>query len=146
MQTNPSTQPYRHLSAIEPQTFATDVDRARLSPVALTAFKNLAEAWDLTAVQAAALLAVSPSTWERMRRANGDARLNQDQLTRISALVGTLKGLRLLFADDLADRWPGMANRGSLFAGKSPVAAMIDGGIPRMIEVRRHVDALRGGI
>jgi len=80
----------------------------------------------LTGVQAAALLAVSSSTWDRMRRPDADIRLNQDQLTRVSAMVGILKGLRLLFADDLADRWPSLPNRGALFEGLSPINAMIE--------------------
>lgn len=139
-------RPYRRLAAVEPQTFSDEADRARLSAVALTAFRNVADAWGLTGVQAAALLAVSSSTWDRMRRPDADVRLNQDQLTRVSAMVGILKGLRLLFADDLADRWPSLPNRGGLFAGQSPIGAMIEGGIPRMLEIRRHVDALRGGL
>ncbi|WP_374597977.1 antitoxin Xre-like helix-turn-helix domain-containing protein [Brevundimonas sp.] len=138
--------PFRRLPPVSPQTFADEADRARLSSVALTAFRSLVTIWGLSAPQAAALLAVSPSTWERMRRGEAGTRMNQDQLTRVSALVGILKGLRLLFADDLADRWPQMANKGAIFGGLSPVAAMVDGGIPRMLEVRRHVDALRGGM
>lgn len=138
--------PYRRLKPREPQTFSAEHDRSRLSPAALAAFKSLVAVWHLTGTEAAALLAVSPSTWDRMKKADAVAPLNQDQLTRISALVGTLKGLRLLFADALADEWPKLSNKGSLFNGATPVAAMIEGGIPRMLEVRRHVDALRGGL
>ena len=29
---------------------------------------------------------------------------------------------------------------------KRPIDAMIEGGIPAMLDVRRHVDALRGGL
>jgi hypothetical protein len=72
--------------------------------------------------------------------------LSQDQLTRVSALVGLFKGLALLFADDMADRWPRLANRGPLFARRTPIEAMVEGGIPRMIEARRYVDAARGGL
>jgi hypothetical protein len=72
--------------------------------------------------------------------------LSQDQLTRVSAMVGVFKGLHLLFADDMADRWARLRNRGPLFENRTPVDAMIEGGIPTMLEVRRHVDALRGGL
>lgn len=138
--------PYRRLSAVEPQNFSSEEDRARLSAVALTAFRNIVNVWGLTGAQAASLIAVSTSTWERMRRTDANIRLNQDQLTRVSAMVGILKGLRLLFADDLADRWPSLPNKGPLFSGLSPVNAMIEGGIPRMLDIRRYVDALRGGL
>jgi hypothetical protein len=128
------------------QTFANEGDRERLSAVALKAFKRIATEWKLTNVQSAALLGVSGSTWDRIKRGERDETLSQDQLTRASAIVGLYKGLRLLFADDMSGRWPLLPNRGPIFAGASPVEAMINGGIPIMLEVRRYIDAVRGGI
>jgi hypothetical protein len=81
-----------------------------------------------------------------MRSGSWRQTLSQDQLTRISALVGIFKGLHLLFADDMAERWPRLANSGPLFNNLTPIAAMTRGGIPHMLEVRRYVDALRGGL
>jgi predicted DNA-binding protein (UPF0251 family) len=132
--------------AARPASFAAEADRARLTPAALEAMRGLVTAWRLTGDEAAALLGVSPSTWDRIRGGAWRQVLSQDQLTRASALVGIYKGLHLLFADGMADRWPRLANRGPLFAGRTPIATMIEGGIPEMIEVRRHVDALRGGL
>ena len=45
----------------------------------------------------------------------------------------------------MADRWPRLPNRGPIFASMTPVEAMIKGGIPRMLETRQYIDALRGG-
>ena len=123
-----------------------DADRARLSKVALKAFRRLTEQWGVTGQEAAALLGVSVSTWERLKPEGRDKPLSQDQMTRISALVGIYKGLHLLFADGMADRWPRLENRGPLFARQSPIASMIERGIPQMLEVRRYVDAVRGGL
>jgi hypothetical protein len=67
-------------------------------------------------------------------------------MTRISALVGVYKGLHLLFVDDMADRWPNLNNKGPLFVRLSPIESMIKGGIPQMLDVRRYVDAVRGGL
>ena len=53
--------------------------------------------------------------------------MSQDQMTRISALVGIYKGLHLLFADDMADRWPSLENSGPLFARRSPIVSMVEG-------------------
>jgi antitoxin Xre/MbcA/ParS-like protein len=133
------------LGPVELQTFADEADRKRLSATALKAYIRLAGNWELSQKEAAALLGVSLKTWERIR---GGLRpsLSQDQLTRISALVGSYKGLHLLFANDMADRWPKLANRGPIFEKRTPVEAMINGGIPAMIEVRRYIDAVRGGI
>lgn len=128
------------------QDFSAAADRARLSSVALKAYRRLVAAWGLTGQQAAALLDVSTSTWERLKQDGRERPLSQDQLTRISALVGIYKGLHLLFADDMADRWPRLDNRGPLFARTSPISSMLRGGIPQMLEVRRYVDAVRGGL
>ena len=133
------------LTAIGPQTFADESDRARLSEVALKAFLALTKAWDLSNAEASALLGVSASTLDRMKRGYRPT-LSQDQLTRVSALVGVYKGLHLLFADETADEWARRPNRGPLFDRETPIEAMIEGGIPRMLEVRRYVDAARGGL
>jgi hypothetical protein len=127
-------------------TFADERDRTRLSPVALTAMKGIAAHWHLRGHEIAALLGVSPSTWDRMAAGKWEQSLSQDQLTRVSAIVGVFKGLHLLFADDMADRWTQLRNRGPLFDNRTPIETMIEGGIPAMLDVRRHVDALRGGI
>ena len=129
-----------------PQTFAAESDRERLTPTAIRAMKRVAGHWSLKGQEASALLGVSPSTWDRMSAGKRDSSLSQDQLTRVSAIVGVFKGLHLLFADGMADRWVRLRNKGPLFGGRSPIEAMIDGGIPMMLDVRRHVDALRGGL
>jgi len=131
---------------IEPQNFARAEDRARLSAPALRAFRALAGQWALSNGEAAALLGVSESTWDRIKRGVWDQPLSQDQLTRASAAIGLYKGLHLLFVDDTADRWPKLANAGPIFRQKSPVDAMIEGGIPLMLETRLLVDAVRGGL
>jgi len=128
------------------RTFADEGDRARLSPAALRAMKGIAEHWHLRGHETAALLGVSPSTWDRMAAGKWEQALSQDQLTRVSAIVGTFKALHLLFADDMADRWARLRNKGPLFENRTPIEAMIEGGIPTMLDVRRHVDALRGGL
>lgn len=132
--------------AAAPQTFASEADRARLSDVAVKAFKRISASWRLTNPQSAALLGVSQSTWDRIKRGDRHELLSQDQLTRVSAIVGIFKGLELIFADDMPNRWPNLPNKGPIFNGSTPVDAMMSGGIPVMLEVRRHIDAVRGGL
>jgi uncharacterized protein (DUF2384 family) len=128
------------------QTFADESDRARLTPAALEGVLGLVRQWRLSPDEAAALLGVSTTTWDRIRRRDWHQTLSQDQLTRISALVGVFKGLKLLFANDMAVRWPRLRNSGPLFQNHAPVETMVRGGIPMMLEVRQYVDALRGGL
>ena len=133
------------IEALEPQTFAAESDRARLSEVAVKAFIALSKAWGLSNAEASALLGVSASTLDRMKRGYRPT-LSQDQLTRVSALVGIYKGLHLLFVDETADEWARRPNSGPLFNREAPIKAMIEGGIPRMLDVRRYIDAVRGGL
>ena len=128
------------------QTFANEHDRERLTPAAIEAVRNLAKTWGVTGSEMAALLGVSPSTWDRIKSGAWGQALSQDQLTRASAMIGVFKGLHMLFADAMADRWVRLRNSGPLFENRTPIEAMIEGGIPTMIEVRRYVDALRGGL
>jgi hypothetical protein len=128
------------------QTFADEPDRRRLTGAAVKAVVRLTAAWGTGNAESAALLGVSESTWDRIKAGRWDGVLSQDQLTRASALIGIFKGLHLLFADGMADRWPSLPNRGPIFARQSPIAAMIYGGIPRMLETRQYIDALRGGL
>lgn len=129
-----------------PQTFASEHDRARLTPAALIALRNLARAWKLTGSEAAALVGVSETTWDRIKGDAWKQTLSQDQMMRVSAMIGIFKGLHLLFADDMADRWVRLRNSGPLFSNLTPVEAMVERGIPGMIEIRQYVDALRGGL
>ena len=128
------------------QTFSGESDRRRLTGAAVKAVLRLVDAWGGSNAEGAALLGVSESTWDRMKGGKWEGVLTQDQLTRASALIGVFKGLHLLFANDMADRWPKLVNKGPIFDRLTPVQAMIEGGIPRMIETRQYIDALRGGL
>jgi len=133
----------RHSS---PQTFASEHDRARLTVAALMALRNLARVWKLTGGETAALVGISETTWDRIKAGGWKQTLSQDQMMRISAMIGIFKGLHLLFADDMADRWVRLRNSGPLFSNLTPIEAMVERGIPGMIEIRQYVDALRGGL
>jgi hypothetical protein len=133
------------LTRIELQTFSAESDRARLSEVAIKAFLALMKAWALSNAEASGLLGVSASSLDRIKRGYRPT-LSQDQLTRVSALVGIYKGLHLLFSDSTSDDWVRRPNRGPLFNRQTPIQSMIEGGIPRMLDVRRYIDAVRGGL
>jgi hypothetical protein len=127
------------VETLEPQTFAAESDRARLSGTAVKAFIALGKAWELSNAQASALLGVSASTLDRMKRGYRPT-LSQDQLTRVSALVGIYKGLHLLFVDETADEWARRTNSGPLFDRETPIKAMIEGGIPRILHLQFNGD------
>lgn len=130
-----------------PPNLADAPTRARLTPAAVDGVVRLAEIWRLTSADVCALLGdISERTWFRMKKGGWSGALSQDTLTRVSALIGIFKGLRLLFSEPLSDEWVRLPNKGPLYGGRRPLDAMVDGGIPKMLEVRRHIDALRGGL
>jgi hypothetical protein len=129
-----------------PQYFGLAEDRQRLTQPALMALRGLARAWKLTGAEISALVGVSETTWDRIKTNTWNQTLSQDQMMRASAMIGIFKGLHLLFADSMATRWVRLRNTGPLFTNLTPIEAMLERGIPGMIEIRQHVDALRGGL
>lgn len=121
-------------------------DDSQVNLVAVKAYVRLAAAWKLTNPIAGQMISVSPRTWARMKNGTWDGALNQDQLMRLSAIIGLYKGLHLYFGDNIADRWVTLHNSGPMFSGRRPIDAMIDGGLPMIMETRNYVDALRGGM
>ena len=129
-------------------------DNGRLAPLnekdkieaVVKAVVRTAEAWGLTNLEAASLFDVPMATWSRMKAGNYKGNLDQDKVTRASLMIGLYKGLRLLFNGPLTYGWPKTGNSEPEFNGKTPVEAMIEGGIPSMMRARQHIDALRGGM
>ncbi|MDF1721807.1 MAG: hypothetical protein P1U65_14140 [Minwuia sp.] len=114
--------------------------------VALKAYARIAEAWKLSVREAAALADMSESTWKRARRPGYAGELTQDQMLRLSALVGLYKSLELFFNPPISREWITLPNKGPVFDGVRPIDRMIAGGLPTILRVRTHADALRGGM
>lgn len=89
---------------------------------------------------------MSESTWKRAKKPDYAGELTQDQLLRLSALIGLFKSLQLYFSDPIADQWVKLPNQGPEFDGQRPLDAMLSGGLPKILRVRGYVDALRGGV
>jgi len=117
----------------------------KLSPAAVRAFFSLATHWKLRDEDARALLGgISNGSFYQLKRA--PKTLDQDKLTRISLLVGIFKALNILYSMKLADAWVQRPNTNPLFAGETPLARMLKGGVPAMLHVRQLLDARRGGL
>jgi hypothetical protein len=106
-------------------------ERERLSRSALRGFFRIAGRWKLRD--------------EDAREKNPERILEVDRITRISYLVGIYKALHVLYGDKLADEWVSLPNSNAIFAGRTPLAYMIAGGLLAMQVVRKLLDARRGG-
>jgi len=119
--------------------------RERLSAPALKAFFNIMEKWKVRDEEARALLGgVTNGPFYEMKR-DPTRVLDTDRLTRASYLIGIFKALRNLHSQRLADEWVHLPNSNPVFAGQTPLAYMIRGGLPAMQTVRRLLDARRAG-
>lgn len=127
------------------QIAARTREPAQLDAVALKAYARVAEAWGLAQKEAAALADMSESTWKRARKPGFAGELTRDQLLRLSAVIGIYKSLELYFSEPLARGWFTRPNTGPLFGGARPVDSAIEGGLPQILAIRTHLDALRGG-
>jgi hypothetical protein len=121
-------------------------ERRRLSENAIRVFVNIARKWELSEAQARGLLGgVASSTFHAWKTRPKAKQLDQDTLTRISLVIGIYKALQIYFGKPWADRWVTLENRGTLFGGRAPIEYMMRHGQPGMAEVRRMLDAWRGG-
>lgn len=120
-------------------------DKAKIAAL-IKAVVRTADSWSLTNAESAALFDVPTATWSRMKAGTFNGTLDQDKVTRASLMIGLFKGLRMLFNGPLTYGWPKAPNAGPDFLGQTPIDVMIAGGIPTMMRVRQHVDALRGGM
>lgn len=130
----------------QPADLANPAERERLSASAIKAFVNIAGKWSLSETQARGLLGgIASSTFHVWRTKPRGKKLDQDTLMRISLVIGIYKALNIYFGKPWAGRWVGLANRGPLFAGQTPLDYMLRQGQPGMVQVRRMLDSWRGG-
>ena len=119
--------------------------RARLSRPAIAAFFSLVEKWDLRNEDAMALLGgASHGRFYELKRSRKGV-LSQDELTRISLLIGIFKALNILFSQKLANQWASRPNSNVMFNNAPPLRLLVRGGVPGMIGVRRLLDSRRVG-
>jgi uncharacterized protein (DUF2384 family) len=119
--------------------------RKRLSPTAIEAFFKIVQNWDLKNEDAMALLGgVSHGRYYDLKRSRKGV-LTQDELIRISLLIGIFKSLNILFSQKLANQWISRPNSNPMFDNAPPLVSLMRGGVLGLMGVRRLLDSRRGG-
>jgi len=127
---------------LEPPSGPADLER--LSGPAIRAFFKIAECWGLSGAEQQALLGgISRSTLQRWKREQ-DAILSQDQLERVSYLLGIYKNLQILLPTT-SDSWVKRPNSDPHFEGRTALEVMVTGGMTALRQVRLYLDAQCGG-
>ena len=128
------------------QAFRTLEDRVRLTRTAVKAFFRIADAWCLNEHDRAVLLNVPKSDLRVLSSGDWTRSLGEEQLVRVSALVGIYGALETLFADDMARRWLTLLNDKPPFSGRTALQTMMLGGADVLIEIRRYLEAMSNGL
>jgi len=117
-----------------------------MSGPALRTFFQLAEAWRLSGEEQRALLGWPPESTFYKYKAGQAGTLSYDTLIRISLLLGIYKDLQILYPEPaLADGWIRLPNNNPLFGGRAALEFLRDSGIDGLYQLRRLLDARRGG-
>jgi len=127
------------------------VNRRRLSAPALRSFAAIADRWGLNEAQRRLVLGYpSRSTyhnWLKIARDQGMITLDVDILTRLSAVLGIHQALGVLFDGEAAQlAWLNGPHAAPLFGGQRPLDLITSGSLDGLMQVRRFLDAARGGI
>jgi len=120
-------------------------NRTRLSPAAMKGLLRIAARWKLRDDDTRVLLGGMSSGSFYALKNRATKTLHEDQLTRVSLLIGIYKALNILYGQKLADAWIALPNTNPMFAGASPLNYLMKGGIPAFLRVRQLLDARRGG-
>jgi hypothetical protein len=117
-----------------------------LAAPALRTFFNIAARWELSTDEQITLLGLGArSTFFKWKQAP-PATLPADTLERLSYILGIYKALQLLLPDErAADAWVRRPNDAPPFNGQPALERMLRGRVADLYEVRRYLDAERGG-
>lgn len=110
----------------------------------LTAFFNIMKAWGINDRESKILLGkIKHDRFYRFKKGK-TGNLSEDELDRLSYIVGIYKALGILVSAKNSKLWLGNKNEEPLFKGYSPLEYMLTGKIESLADVRRYLDAARG--
>ncbi len=119
---------------------------AGAAPGALRTFFRIADAWELSAVEARTLLGGPPASTYFKWKAGQVGAVSRDVLERVSYVLGIYKSLQILLPrPEAADGWVRRPNAAAPFHGASALERMLSGNVADLFVVRQYLDAQRGG-
>ncbi|SFH11068.1 DUF2384 domain-containing protein [Sulfitobacter dubius] len=121
-------------------------DPSQINAAALKAYTHIAGLWSLGVKDTAKLADISEVNWLHYIESGLAVELTEEQLLRISAIIGIHKALEIYFSKPIASAWFTYPNIGPLFLGRCPLDTAINGGLPQIIAIRKYLDALLEGV
>jgi hypothetical protein len=117
-------------------------ERRRLGPAGMNAFSLIMRKWNVPAEESCQLLALPPGT---AIDSLDPGALSEEQMLRISCVIGIYKALHTNFGDQLADRWISLPNSNILLGGQTALEYILRGGLDASRTVRNLLDARCAG-
>ena len=113
--------------------------------IAWKSMQNLVQRFQFSEAEGTKLMGEMPRSTYQKGLHQHIGKLNRDQRTRISYLLGIYKSLHILFTDSAqALTWINRSNSLPPFNGISPKQYMLEGNLVRLAEVRSFLDFWRG--
>ncbi|MGX1201156.1 MbcA/ParS/Xre antitoxin family protein [Marinobacter sp. MBR-105] len=118
----------------------------KMAEVGLRTVFNILDKWGCTPDQAQAILRIPKATFYKYRKEPAKARLDDDQLARLSYLLHIHQALRIVFSNpDNVYGFMTKANHNPFFNGRSPLEVISSGQFSDLYETYKRIDVLRGG-
>ncbi|OEY65064.1 antitoxin Xre-like helix-turn-helix domain-containing protein [Marinobacter sp. X15-166B] len=131
-------------SIVEAQTPS---DARRMGITGLRTALNILDKWGCTADQAQAILRLPKATYYKYRNNPDTARLDKDQLTRISYLLNMHQALRIVFENpENVYGFMSKRNHNPFFHGRTPLEVIASGDFGALYETFKRIDTMRGGL
>ncbi|HTN34842.1 MAG TPA: antitoxin Xre-like helix-turn-helix domain-containing protein [Marinobacter sp.] len=122
-------------------------DDRKMGISGLKAAFNILEKWECSADQAQAILRLPKATYYKYRSDPESARLDRDQLARISYLLNIHQALRVVFGNpENVYGFMRKRNHNPYFNGRAPLEVIESGDFSALYETFRRVDILRSGL
>jgi hypothetical protein len=123
-----------------------DLSTREAGQALLRTFFSISEAWKLSPREAMTLLGLGSRSTFHVWKSGKSGALPKDTLERISYVFGIYKALQMLLpSGESADAWIRKPNAAPLFGGVSALDRLMSGNVADLYEVRRYLDAQRGG-
>lgn len=114
--------------------------------VELSTAANILGKWGVSKKGAATILRIPKSTYYKYLKSPESAKLDDDQLRRISYILNIHASLRIIFENpENVYGFMSKPNHNAYFNGSSPLSLIGTGDFGALYEVHKRVDSLRGG-
>jgi len=106
---------------------------------------NIMKVWGFNQAEMAITLGISKPTLQRYLASSEKTKLNRDALDRVSYVLNIHASLRMFFSNpENTYGYINMKNSNPLFNSNTPKSMILEGSMENLIDVTKHIGALRG--